>query len=321
MSGIREAIDLGIRAVIRPPRACYCVADMPSTVPVPRLGDIPRHPVTFANSRGHALVGSYYCDPCSPATKCVVYLHGNSSFQSEGVFLVPLFVPASASVFCFDFSGCGASEGAYISLGHFERDDVACAIAHLRAAFGIAQVALWGRSMGAATALMAAGENPAVACIVADSPFASFPQLLREQTANFSIPGCLSAPAIWFLARRVLERAQFDVREVVPLSVVPRCAAPLFLIHGDADELISHVHSQALKAAHGGPAELRIVPGQHMSDRPLPVLDEAMRFVGRALGVELDLDGLEAKMGAAEEHFAEFEGGVVLTGLEGFEEG
>jgi pimeloyl-ACP methyl ester carboxylesterase len=318
MSSIAQVIDLGIRAIIRPPRASYVITDMPSTVPVPGLGDIPVQSVRFTNSRHHALVGSYYCDPATPATKCVIYLHGNSSFQSEGAFLVPIFVPAGVSVFCFDFSGCGASEGEYISLGHFERDDVQCAIAYLRTAFGVAQVALWGRSMGAATAVMTVQAE--IACVVADSPFASLPRLLKEQTANFSVPGCLATPAIWFLARRIRERAHFDVREVIPLDIVRNCRAPLFLIHGDVDELISHRHSQDLKAKYGGPAELRIVHGEHMSDRPLEVIQEAMELIGRALETELDLDGLEEKITAIEEHFAEFDDGVQLTGLEGFEE-
>ena len=36
------------------------------------------------------------------------------------------------TVFTFDFAGCGLSEGEYISLGYYERDDVDCVFKYLR---------------------------------------------------------------------------------------------------------------------------------------------------------------------------------------------
>jgi alpha/beta superfamily hydrolase len=35
-------------------------------------------------------------------------------------------------MFCFDFAGCGLSEGEFISLGWWEREDVAMVVEHLR---------------------------------------------------------------------------------------------------------------------------------------------------------------------------------------------
>jgi len=55
------------------------------------------------------------------------------------------------SVFAFDFAGSGLSDGEYVSLGWFEREDLSEVISHLRATNVVSLVALWGRSMGAAT--------------------------------------------------------------------------------------------------------------------------------------------------------------------------
>ena len=55
---------------------------------------------------------------------CVIYLHGNSSGRPETLQIVDLMIPLGVSVFTFDFSGCGMSEGEYISLGWHERDDL-----------------------------------------------------------------------------------------------------------------------------------------------------------------------------------------------------
>jgi alpha/beta superfamily hydrolase len=48
------------------------------------------------------------------------------------------------SLFCFDFAGCGRSEGDYISLGWYERDDVEVVIDWLRASNKVSTIGLWG---------------------------------------------------------------------------------------------------------------------------------------------------------------------------------
>ena len=63
---------------------------------------------------------------------CVVYLHGNSSSRVEALSAVEVLLPANMTLFCFDFAGCGKSEGEYISLGYYEKEDVKCVMKHLR---------------------------------------------------------------------------------------------------------------------------------------------------------------------------------------------
>merc|ERR1719502_1351082 len=84
------------------------------------------------------------------------------------------------TLFCLDFSGSGLSEGEYVSLGHFEEQDVAVVVDHLRADESVSAIALWGRSMGAATAVLRAAEDPTIAACVLDSPFGSLPVVARE---------------------------------------------------------------------------------------------------------------------------------------------
>ena len=62
---------------------------------------------------------------------------------------VEKLLPAGLSVFAFDFSGCGMSEGAHVSLGWYEKDDIASIVAFLRNVTKIGRIGLWGRSMGA----------------------------------------------------------------------------------------------------------------------------------------------------------------------------
>ena len=87
---------------------------------------------------------------------------------------------------CFDFSGCGNSEGERISFGANEKYDVRCVTDKLVESFGIRKVILWGRSMGAACAVKYVElveksrrleERSQVMAIILDSCFASFSRL------------------------------------------------------------------------------------------------------------------------------------------------
>ena len=59
----------------------------------------------------------------------------------------------------------------YLSLGFHERDDLAVVVEHLRATERVSSIGLWGRSMGAATALLHADRDPSIGGLVLDSPF------------------------------------------------------------------------------------------------------------------------------------------------------
>lgn len=59
-------------------------------------------------------------------------MHGNASSRLEALEAVSYLLPINVSLFCFDFAGCGMSEGEYISLGWFERDDLEIIISYLR---------------------------------------------------------------------------------------------------------------------------------------------------------------------------------------------
>ena len=84
------------------------------------------------------------------------------------------------TLFCLDFSGSGLSDGEFISLGHYEREDLKVVIEFLRNSGKVTSVGLWGRSMGAVTALMHANRDHSIAGLVLDSPFSSLPKLSKE---------------------------------------------------------------------------------------------------------------------------------------------
>ena len=55
---------------------------------------------------------------------CVIYCHGNCGNRTAVFEVLELLLLMNYVVICFDFSGCGLSEGEYVSMGIFEKEDL-----------------------------------------------------------------------------------------------------------------------------------------------------------------------------------------------------
>jgi alpha-beta hydrolase superfamily lysophospholipase len=91
------------------------------------------------------------------------------------------------TVFSFDFSGCGHSEGDWVTLGYKEQDDLQTVIDYLRSTCSVSLIGLWGRSMGAVTSIFYTAKEPAaIAAMVLDSPFSNLNKLSLELARTYS---------------------------------------------------------------------------------------------------------------------------------------
>ena len=69
------------------------------------------------------------------------------------------------------------SEGEFISLSKYEVEDIKIAVKYLKTLKYITKIGIWGRSMGAVTALFYALEDSNIQALVLDSPFSSLKQV------------------------------------------------------------------------------------------------------------------------------------------------
>lgn len=128
ISMIRDNYQQLINAIIRPPRCEYTAAHL-GPQEFPFCGrQIQRSDFKLTNSRGMSIVCSWW-EPIGlgrPAEKlpCVVYMHGNSSSRVECITCLSPVLALGASMLSFDFCGSGQSDGDYVSLGHFEKEDL-----------------------------------------------------------------------------------------------------------------------------------------------------------------------------------------------------
>ena len=184
VAAAREGYEAIIAAIIRPQRATYALDELGPPAFTFRGRRFERSDFTVVNPRGLRIECSWWqpaaADRPTPELPVVLYIHGNSSCRLAVQECLEPLLAEGVTVAALDCAGSGRSEGDYVSLGWHERDDVAAVVAHLRRSGAVSAVALWGRSMGAATALLHCHRDPSIAGAVLDSAFTDLRTLARE---------------------------------------------------------------------------------------------------------------------------------------------
>ncbi len=238
--------------------------------------------VRFTTEDGVTLSG--WLIPAGRETRtAIVVLHG---FGGHRLPELAAFVPwlhERHHVLQFDFRGHGESGAGRTTLGNHERRDVAAAVRFLESR-GLGPIALFGISMGAATAINSAPDLP-VAAVVADAPFAELhhPVASRLKQAGYPLADLGARAIVLGGALRARSRLPDPIRAVGRIS--PRA---LLLVAPQADELISWHQSQKLLAAAGEPKELYVVPGaghaEAYTTAPEAYRSRVLGFLERYLG-------------------------------------
>lgn len=261
-----------VNAIIRPPRAEYTVDMLGPREFVMNHIKFARTDLVLVNERKHKLECSHWCPVNDTQEKrpCMVYLHGNASCRAEALECLPLVLSSGLTLFSLDLSGSGQSDGEYISLGWYEREDVKVIVQHLRDSGKVSTIGLWGRSMGAVTALLHGDRDPSIACLVLDSPFASLQQLAKElvDTAQMNIPKFLVSMAIRWIRSSVKSRAKFDINKLEPIKHADRCFIPALFAAAEGDEFIQPHHSRNIYDIYAGDKNLVTFDGDHNTARP-----------------------------------------------------
>ena len=241
MAQLSELIQTGVNAVIRPPRDEYDLSALPTSYDSSDGRTYLRHPVSFTNPRKQRIVGSIYVMSGFDITSglpCLIYMHGNASSQLEGQFLVPNVCPRGIALFLFDFAGCGNSDGDYISLGFHESQDVRFLLTMLEVTFSMKHFVLWGRSMGAATALLV-NDSRVVGRIV-DSAYTSIKAVSRAIAIANGVSKILCPAALWILGISIENTAGFRIADVRPVDGARSSDnhIPLILGHARDDDFV-----------------------------------------------------------------------------------
>ena len=187
----------------------------------------------------------------SPTRGAVVFVHGKDAcrgdeLKADSAGLLRRLNEAGLAVLLIDLRGHGQSSNARLTYGHRERFDVLGAVDWLRAQ-GHQRIGVLGASMGAASTLLAAAEEPAICAVVADSAFADFGQMIERQYRKLCrLPACVLPGAL--AIGRLLTGV--TLQQVRPLDAAARLVGrPCLLIHSAGDRFIPASDARRLAAA------------------------------------------------------------------------
>ena len=179
--------------------------------------------------------------------------------QCHGYRSTPLRDFAGSAEECFkrqynllliDHRSHGESEGKTITFGIKERFDVIDWVKYAVERFGAdLKIILYGISMGAATVLMAAGEDMPenVRGVIADCPYSSPVDIIADVGSRSGIPASL-VKLFAVAGARIF--GGFSLCETSPAEAVKRARVPILLIHGDADTFVPDYMSDEIHAAN-----------------------------------------------------------------------
>jgi len=231
----------------------------------PKALGLPFESVALRSSDGVELAGWWV--PADEARGTVVLVHGLNRSRIEMVRKAPFLHEHHWNALLFDLRHHGESGGEATTFGFKEKDDVLAAVAEARRR-APGPVVLWGVSLGGASVMMAAAQDPAVAGVVCDSSYRDLPDTVRHHVGLFrSFRWWLKIVPPWPLSDQVLfwigRRGAFD-----PAAVDVRAAAarlngrPALFVANSEDRRMPKEIAFDLQKAAGARAEVLVVPGK-----------------------------------------------------------
>ncbi len=219
--------------------------------------------VSFASGDGILLRGWLVKSARSAVrSPAIIICHGVGANKSDFTELAVSLSRREYAVLLFDFRAHGESGGSRTSLGYLEQQDIAAALEFLKNRHEVdpARIGIYGFSLGASSAILAAAKTRAFSAVVADSAFTS----LRDQ-ARDAIRGFYHLPSFPFLFLAVAGYElyfQVHVDRIAPVGVVGQLApTPVFIIAGEGDALVPADNGRKLYAAAREPKEFWLIPG------------------------------------------------------------
>jgi fermentation-respiration switch protein FrsA (DUF1100 family) len=195
-------------------------------------------------------IHAWWC-PKSSGDGAILYAHGNGGNLSHRARIyADLQREQNLSVLAFDYPGYGKSGGKPCEAGCYAAADAAYEWLTKTEGMSPERVVLFGESLGGGVVVDLASRRPCRA-LVLFSTFSSVPEVAKSKFPFFPVQTLMSN--------------RFD-----SLHKIQDIHRPVFMSHGDADDLIPLKFAQRLFDAAPGPKQMLIDPGRghHLSLRP-----------------------------------------------------
>jgi len=218
--------------------------------------------IAFDSSDG-ILIRGWYIPAAGPPRGTIIFCHGQNRTRIE---MLPEAVLAHGLGYdgvLLDFRNQGQSGLAIMTVGYSERLDVLGAVDYARRELHAPHpYVVWGVSMGAAAALLAASESKNIDAVISDSSFLSFEDTAYHHWRLFfrHIP---SYPMVWEITHWVASRGNFDLSDFDLRKAVERInPRPILFVAVAGDRRMPPSVAQTLDALATSPGKMLVIlPG------------------------------------------------------------
>ena len=222
-------------------------------------------------SEGYELHVEYLKNP-EPTTKYMILSHGYTDNRIGSLKYVKMYLDLGFHCIVYDLRGHGENEKTYTTYGVREAKDLVCLIDDTRSRYpDLSVLGLHGESLGAATTVTCLKYKPQVDFAVADCGFSDIENVLREGYRNAHVPTGLVDLAD--VTGKI--RYHYSIKEMRPIDSLDENTVPILFLHGAEDRFILPEHSERMKEATKGYAELHLIPG---ADHAMSVLTDPKAY-------------------------------------------
>lgn len=206
----------------------------------------------FSSDDGTKLHG-WFLPAAGDPVGTVIHLHGSDRNITSTIRHAAWLTERGFHVFALDYRGYGRSAGSPSREGLVQ--DIVAAVAFVKSLEEVDpnSICLWGQSMGGQLAIVAASRMSAgdLQAVVAEATYASHSHQIKDKMAQLG-PLWLLQWGAWL----------FTSDNLSAEGVVDRVAAPLLLVHGQADTGVLPYHSERLFAAAKDPKDIWRLDGR-----------------------------------------------------------
>jgi pimeloyl-ACP methyl ester carboxylesterase len=201
-------------------------------------------------TRDGASIAGWYIPAGSgagPEAPTIVLTHGHGDSKS-GMLKYARLLHDEYNLVLFDLRNHGKSSGDVTTMGVREQRDVRAVLNWLERAKAPSQVALFGNSLGGATAAQVADDDPRVVALALDSTHALIENTIQSRLRNAGHP--IALPGFWSVWLGSFVRTGENIASADAVDAVDDLGRrPLLIIQGGADAEQGPENADALLAA------------------------------------------------------------------------
>ena len=194
----------------------------------------------------------------------VVILHGLGASKAHMIDYILLAQEQGNPTLAIDFRGHGGSDPSLTSIGFYESQDAVSAMKFVRER-GAGDPVLWGTSMGAVSALLAAAQDGSAAGVIADAPFDTYRNTVLHHAKLMY--GLSEFPLVALAFPMIEQRARFRIDDVNCLRAAGEIRAPVLVLAAEKDTRMPIPVVRSVYDRAAGPKEFWVIPGEGHENR------------------------------------------------------